>query len=111
MVKTGYKLNSIQTVVVLAIFGPNFFLTVQNPEASLRVIAEIWTIISYRYRALVQPTINLMIRYVCVNFVWIREHNSSDGDHLRCNQGYLKTTTITVDITVLSPQGEGEKDS
>lgn len=66
---------------------------------------------SYRYRALVQPTINLMIRYVCVNFVWIREHNSSDGDHLRFNQGYLKTTTITVDITVLSPQGEGEKDS
>lgn len=46
MVKTGYTLNSIQTVVVLAIFGPNFFLTVQNPEASLRVIAEIWTIIS-----------------------------------------------------------------
>lgn len=52
-----------------------------------------------------------MIRYVCVNFVWIREHNSSDGDHLRFNQGYLKTTTTTVDITVLSPQGEGEKDS
>ena len=46
MVKTGYTLNSIQTVVVLAIFWPNFFLTVQNPEASLRVIAEIWTIIS-----------------------------------------------------------------
>ena len=108
MVKTGSTLNSIQTVVVLAIFGPNFFLTVQNPEASLRVIAEIWTIISIPGFS---ATINLMIRYVCVNFVWIREHNSSDGDHLRINQGYLKTTTITVDITVLSPQGEGEKDS
>lgn len=92
MVKTGYTLNSIQTVVVLAIFGPNFFLTVQNPEASLRVIAEIWTIISI-------PGFSA------------QEHNSSDGDHLRCNQGYLKTTTITADITVLSPQGEGEKDS
>lgn len=104
MVKTGYTLNSIQTVVVLAIFGPNFFLTVQK----IWKIAEIWTIISIPGFS---ATINLMIRYVCVNFVWIREHNSSDGDHLRFNQGYLKTTTITVDITVLSPQGEGEKDS
>ena len=50
-----------------------------------------------------------MIRYVCVNFVWIREHNSSGGDHLRFNQGYLKTTTITVDITVLSPRRREKK--